>query len=166
MSKKTIRIEILPRALWVVHGFCLYLGQYFTNSPPLLTDNAILFGLGTFLMITGFSLWIWVGKHIKRALITKDLITSGPYKYVRHPMYVALYIALFGAGFLFFSWVWVVIMVIFIPIWYLDCRIEEKQMFELHGEEYQDYKRRVGMFLPKHFFVFTKRKPVLKEKTR
>lgn len=148
MSKKGIVIEILPRALWVVHGFCLYLGQYFTNSPPILTDNAILFGLGTFLMITGISLWIWVGKHIKRALITKDLITSGPYKSIRHPMYTALYIALFGAGFLFFSWVWVVIMVIFIPIWYLDCRIEEKQMIELHGEKYIDYKRRVGMFLP------------------
>ncbi len=41
------------------------------------------------------------------------------------------------------------IMLVFIPIWYLDCRIEEKQMIELHKEKYLDYKKRTGMFLPK-----------------
>jgi len=156
MSKKVmVFADVLPRALWVVHGFCLYMGLHFTttNRQQIVTDNIVLICFGVLLMAGGISFWIWTGHHVSRALFTKDLITSGPYKYVRHPMYAAIYIALFGAGFLFFSWIWFAIMIIFIPVWYLDCRIEEKQMFELHGEEYLDYKRRVGMFLPKHFFL-------------
>ena len=162
MSKKDIAIEILPRALWVVHVFCLYFGQHLTSRPPILTDNTLMLCFGIFLMITGISFWMWTGHHVKRALFTKDLVISGPYKYIRHPMYVAIYIALFGAGFLFFSWIWFAIMIIFIPIWYLDCRIEEKQMIELHGEKYLDYRRRVGMFLPKHFFFKTFKKSFIK----
>jgi len=46
----------------------------------------------------------------------KELITTGSFKYARHPMYVAIYIMLLGVGFLFFSEVWFAIMVVFIPI--------------------------------------------------
>ncbi len=92
---------------------------------------------------------MYVGYYMRRALFNKELVTGGPFKYVRHPMYVAIYIMLFGMGLLFFSWTWFAIMVVFMPVWYLDCRTEEKQMRGLHGREYLSYKRRVGMFIPK-----------------
>ena len=149
MKGKNIAVEVLPRVLWIVQGICLYLGQYFTHHPPLLTNNVIFLCLGAVLMVGGFFSWINVAYYMHHAFFTKELVTTGPFKYVRHPMYVAMYIMLFGVGLLFFSWVWFVIIWIFIPVWLIDCRIEEKQMTELHGEKYLNYKKRVGMFIPK-----------------
>lgn len=146
---KNIIIEIIPRALWVVMAICLYLGQHLANSPPKLTSNIFLVCLGAILTIVGFLFWIYVGYYIRHALFDKTLITTESFKYVRHPMYVGIYIMLSGIGILFFSKVWFMIMLVFIPIWYLDCRIEEKQMIGLHKEKYLDYKKRTGMFLPK-----------------
>lgn len=108
-----------------------------------------MFYLGAILTIGGFLFWMATVHHIGRALLTKELVTSGPYKYIRHPMYASAYSMLSGIGLLFFSWIWFAIMVAFIPIWLMDCRIEERQMTELHGETYLDYKKKVGMFRPK-----------------
>jgi len=38
---------------------------------------------------------------------------------------------------------------IIMPIWYFNCRIEERQMMVIHGEKYFEYKKNVGMFFPK-----------------
>ena len=88
-------------------------------------------------------------KTVRKAITSKELIVKGPYKYVRHPMYVAIYILMFGIGFLFYSWIPFAITVVFIPIWYLICKVEEKQMTLIHGEKYIAYKQNIGMFLPK-----------------
>ena len=61
-------------------------------------------------------------------------------------MYVSIYIVLFGVGFLMSLFQWFLVLFSFIPLWYLDCKIEEKQMIDLHGEKYVEYKKRVGMF--------------------
>ena len=149
MSRKNIVVEVLPRVLWIIQGICLYLGQYFTHRPPLLTYNIVFLCLGAILMVGGFLFLMHVVYSMRHAFFDKELITAGSFKYARHPMYVAIYIMLLGVGFLFFSGVWFAIMAVFIPIWYIDCRIEEKQMTELYREKYLDYKKRVGMFIPK-----------------
>ena len=151
-TKKHIAIEILPRALWAVMAICLYLGQHFTHRPPLMIDNILLIHLGVVLSIGGFLSWMYVGYSMKHALFDKSLVTTGPFKYVRHPMYLGIYIMLLGIGILFFSKIWFVMLLIFIPVWYFGCRIEENQMTELHGEKYLEYKKRTGMFLPKIFY--------------
>ena len=147
--KKHIALEILPRALWIVMAICLFLGQYFSNSPPKLINNIFLVCLSIFLTVTGFLFWMHVGYYMRKALFDKSLVTTGPFKYIRHPMYVSIYIMLLGIGILFFSKIWFIIMLIFIPIFYLNCKIEEKQMTGIHKEKYLEYKKRTGMFLPK-----------------
>lgn len=149
MSRKNVMIELLPRALWVLQGVCLYLGEYFTPGRPALTRNVPLLCVGIIFTAGGFVLFLYVGHYIRSAITSKELVTTGPFGYVRHPMYVSIYIMLFGAGLLFFSWTWFGIMAAFVPIWYADCRIEERQMIELHEKKYSDYKRKVGMFIPK-----------------
>ena len=95
-------------------AICLFLGQYFTNSPPKLNSNVLLIFLGSPLIITGFLFWMYVGYHMRHALFDKSLVTTGPFKYARHPMYVSIYIMLLGLGILFFSKIWFIIMLIFI----------------------------------------------------
>lgn len=149
MNKKNFAIEILPRALWIVMAVCLYIGQHIINSPSKLTNNIFFLCLGVSLAVGGFLFWIYVGYYIRHALFDKSLVTTGPFKYIRHPMYIWIYIMLTGIGILFFSKIWFVIMLIFIPIFYFVCKIEEKQMIELHREKYLEYKKRTGMFLPR-----------------
>lgn len=95
---------------------------------------------------------MYVGYYMRRALFDKSLVTTGPFEYVRHPMYVGIYTMLFGVGIVFFSKSWFMIMMVFIPVWYSNCKIEEKQMTEFHGEKYLNYKKRTGMFFPKIFY--------------
>ena len=148
-KKQHLLIEILPRVLWAVMAVCLYLGQYSTDSPLKLNNNILLVFLGGLLMIIGFLFWMYVGYYMRYALFDKSFVAGGPFKHIRHPMYVSIYIMLFGAGILFFSKIWFIIMLIFIPVWYLNCKIEEKQMIELHKEKYIKYKKKIGMFFPK-----------------
>ena len=141
--------EILPRALWIVMVILLYLGEYLSKSAQLLEKSTLLLIFGWCFTVTGFFFWMYVVFYMRKAFFNKELMIDGPFKYVRHPMYVGIYIMLLGLGKLFFSWHWFVIMLIFIPIWYFVCKIEEKQMAYIHKEKYLEYKEKVGMFFPK-----------------
>jgi len=150
---KNIVFEILPRALFGVMVLCLLLSQYLTVWPPRLTDNTFLFWFGIILTIIGFLFWIYVVYYIQvnggLRIKNKNLLTEGPFRYVRHPMYVSGSIMLVGIGILFFSWVWFLILLIFAPIWYIECKIEERYLIKLFGERYLDYRKKTGMFFPK-----------------
>ena len=150
---KKIALEILPRALFGVMVFCLILSQRLIHWPLRLIENPYLFWLGIILSIGGFVLWMYVAYHMRvqggLRIKNKNLLTDGPFKYIRHPLYISVFILLIGIGILFFSWSWFVILIILIPVWYIECRIEEKHLVELFGEDYLDYKKNTGMFLPK-----------------
>jgi protein-S-isoprenylcysteine O-methyltransferase Ste14 len=148
MKGRHVAVEILPRALWVIMAICLYRCQHLANDSPALTENALLMLSGVLIVIGGFLIWIYVGYYMRRALFDKTFVTDGPFRHVRHPMYLGIYIMLAGVGLLFFSQGWFAVMLAFVPIWYLDGRIEEKQMIEIHGTRYRDYRERTGMFLP------------------
>ena len=146
---KHTAIEILPRALWIIMAICLYMSRHFANEPPILTENILMRSFGIPLAIGGLLIWIYVGYHMRHAFFDKTLVTDGPFKYVRHPMYLGIHIMLTGIGLLFFSHLWFAVMLAFVPIWYPDGKVEERQMIELHGSAYFNYRERTGMFIPK-----------------
>ena len=51
-------------------------------------------------------------------------------------VYLGIHIMLTGIGLLFFSHLWFAVMLAFVPIWYPDGKVEERQMIELHGSAY------------------------------
>jgi len=87
--------------------------------------------------------------HLRKAVNAEDVVISGPFKYIRHPIYTSMYILSIGLGLIFFAWLWFIVMIIFIPFWYLECRQEEKEMIKLYGQKYIDYQKKTGMFLPR-----------------
>jgi len=119
--------------------------------PPVLRFHTSIFLLieGVIIWILGLSLWIYTIYFMRSAFFDKTLLTTGPFTFVRHPMYSGIYVMLTGMGVLFFSYPWFLIMLFFIPIWYVNCRIEEKQMTGIHGKKYLEYKKKTGMFFPK-----------------
>ena len=78
---------------------------------------------------------------------TGELITSGIYRYVRHPMYCSLFFA--GLGFVFCQFViwkllaWVLLLATLI----LKARVEEKALLN-HFPDYKNYQKRSKAFIP------------------
>ena len=78
------------------------------------------------------------------------LITSGPYRWVRHPMYTVLYIHLAAIMLLTRNWfVGGISLLALTVIIVARLRHEEAVMAEKFGPEYDGYIRRTGRFLPR-----------------
>lgn len=112
--------------------------------------------LGVGLGAIGLVLLIWVhhtlGRHWSTNLQFKEehtLVTSGPYRWARHPMYTALFS--FFAGLALVSANWLVVLLVVVSIFVLYVRIgkEETMMIEQFGDEYRAYMQQTGRFLPR-----------------
>ncbi|MCL5951746.1 MAG: isoprenylcysteine carboxylmethyltransferase family protein [Chloroflexi bacterium] len=84
--------------------------------------------------------------HIRRE---HTLVTRGPYRYVRHPMYTALFLSLLAILLLTRNWlVGGVPLVGLCVIVLLRVPREESAMIEKFGDAYRQYMKRTGRFLP------------------
>jgi protein-S-isoprenylcysteine O-methyltransferase Ste14 len=89
-----------------------------------------------------------------------QLVTTGPYAYVRNPMLTGVFALLFGFGALFGSVSLVVVftpLFIFINVWELKA-IEEPELEKRLGVKYIEYRKRTPMFFPDFGILFKKRK--------
>ncbi|NVM38386.1 MAG: isoprenylcysteine carboxylmethyltransferase family protein [Candidatus Lokiarchaeota archaeon] len=76
------------------------------------------------------------------------LATGGPYKYIRHPLYVekvVIYFFLFAATGIWFIFIG---LIGFLPLLY-QAKKEEEKMRQMFGSVYEDYVSKTGRFLPK-----------------
>jgi len=73
------------------------------------------------------------------------LNTSGFHAYVRHPIYAAGFLILWGAAWTDFALATAVWGTLYLII---GARFEERRLARLHGDAYRDYKRQVPAFIP------------------
>jgi len=78
-----------------------------------------------------------------------NLIQHGPYHWVRHPMYTVLFLMGFGWFLLTANWFVVVPLMIGIALIVLSrVKKEEDMLMNLFGDDYRNYMKRTGRFLP------------------
>jgi protein-S-isoprenylcysteine O-methyltransferase Ste14 len=100
-----------------------------------------------------FSVWAreCLGKNWSQAVTVKqdhELITSGPYAVVRHPIYTGLLLAVLGGAVARGEWRGLLALAFaFVALWN-KLRLEEKWMREHFGEAYEKYARRVAALVP------------------
>jgi protein-S-isoprenylcysteine O-methyltransferase Ste14 len=112
--------------------------------------------LGVVTVATSCMLVIWtfhnLGHNLTDTVVTREnhrLVVSGPYRYVRHPFYVAIALQMLGGSLVTANWF--ILLSGMIPFAFLVARtrIEEQKLVDRFGIEYQDYMRRVGRFVPR-----------------
>ncbi|MFO7674163.1 MAG: methyltransferase [Lutibacter sp.] len=116
-------------------------------SPEFFSVNGtsgLLFWISLLFLIVGGINWIWTVMLILTKIPRKQLITTGPYAIVKHPLYVGVaLLVLPWAGFMFNTWLGVVIGIVV----YIGSRIfspeEEKLLSRIFGIEWENYSKKV-----------------------
>ena len=77
------------------------------------------------------------------------LITTGPYRLVRHPIYLGLAIIALGQALAFASWpALTIVLSAIVPTFAWRARTEEKLLGRIFGERYAVYRQRTRMIIP------------------
>lgn len=78
------------------------------------------------------------------------LVTTGIYRYIRHPMYASQWLWVFAQVLLLQNWLaGPPGLIIFIPFYILRVPAEERMMLDTFGDQYREYMKRTGTVIPK-----------------
>ena len=92
-----------------------------------------------------------LGKNLTDTVVTRrvhTLVTHGPYRWVRHPFYVVVFLWGLSVSLLTANWLLALISVVAVTMLGIRTRVEEAKLSERFGDEYRDYARRTGKFFP------------------
>ncbi len=154
VSPDRLKDELLPAALTVVAGLVTLAASFLFRDQLLIPkDAARLVGLAV--LYVGMALFLWAALHLKEAIgglvaPRRDrLVVSGPYRYVRHPAYVAMLIAMIGAAVVLRSLVGLLVsFLVFLPAEIHRARLEEQALEHAFPESWRTYASHTGFFLP------------------
>ena len=106
--------------------------------------------LGYSLAIIGVGMFIHGWREVYRARKENRLVTGGLYRFVRHPQYTGLFLALFGEGVVHWPTIFSVgLLPLIVLAYYFLARKEERDMLRIFGDEYREYMKNVPMFIPR-----------------
>jgi len=142
-----VSMMVLP----LVYVFTTWLNPFTMYLPDAIRlSSAVLF-------LSGLVLFWWshasLGSNWSNKLELREdhkLITSGPYRFIRHPMYLYFYIYVLSLGLLSSNililvsgfMTWTLLYVVRVPD-------EEKMMIDEFGEQYKQYMKETGRIIPK-----------------
>ncbi|HZT15063.1 MAG TPA: isoprenylcysteine carboxylmethyltransferase family protein [Gaiellaceae bacterium] len=110
--------------------------------------------LGLALFVLGLAFAIWARLHIGRnwgiPMTEKkepELVTSGPYRLVRHPIYSGILLAGVATA-VGLSWVWLIAVALAGVYFIYSARVEERYLTERFPDDYPAYRRSTKMLVP------------------
>jgi protein-S-isoprenylcysteine O-methyltransferase Ste14 len=127
----------------------------FIALQQLTFHFTIISALGIALFFCGVALRITSKRKLNQSYSytlstapTKRLVTSGVYRFIRHPIYFAAIFYVSGAPLVFSSLYGFFVSLVFIPCILYRIGIEEKLLTEEFGEQYVDYKKHTKRLVP------------------
>ncbi len=111
---------------------------------------------GLALMLFGAAFNVWGRFYLKtnwadhvRIYDDQTLITTGPYRIVRHPLYASLIWMFYGAAIAYLNPLAALEnTLIFIPAMIYRSNLEERALQETFGDTFSDYRKKTGRFFP------------------
>lgn len=130
---------------------------FFQDGPPPAEIDSVRGVAGLIICLAGFALAVWarlyLGRNWGMPMSLKqghELVTTGPYRYVRHPIYTGMLLAIVGSA-LVSGPIWVVLLIGMTIYCVYSARTEESLMLQQFPEQYARYRQRSKAIIP---FVF------------
>lgn len=121
-----------------------------TNDPWLAGTGLAIFLLGVALAVCAR---VYLGRNWGMAMSEKvdpELVTTGPYRTIRHPIYSGIILALVGTA-VAVSFFWLIAVVLLGAYFLYSAVMEERYMAEIFPDAYPRYKQSTKMLIP---FIF------------
>jgi protein-S-isoprenylcysteine O-methyltransferase Ste14 len=126
-----------------------------TVSPPI---RVVMLIVGTLLYFPGMLFVMWgrlaLGKNYfvstgfgAQLFSDHQLVTTGPFAIVRHPMYAGIILAALGSLLIYHTWT-TLLFTCFAPLTAVRAHREEQALAAEFGEQWQEYCKRVPAFFP------------------
>jgi protein-S-isoprenylcysteine O-methyltransferase Ste14 len=122
-----------------------------------IASSPVLQGLGLALFLLGLGLAVWARVHLGRnwgapmsEKVDAELVTTGPYQYIRNPIYSGILLAAIGTA-VAVSWYWLVVVALMGAYFVYSATVEEHTMERLFPDAYPAYKRSTKKLIP---FIF------------
>lgn len=119
-----------------------------------LNSDLWLAGLGLAVLVVGLGFAVWarmnIGRNWGTPMSQKDnpvLVTTGPYPYLRHPIYSGILMAGVGTA-MALSWVLLIVVVLFGVYFLYAATVEERYLTGQFPDTYPAYKLSTKMLLP------------------
>ena len=152
-------VLILPGNVLITIPLLIFLFTQNSYSYELVSPNSFLFYIAILFLALGLFLAIWSVRtfYYKGGDGTpgpwrpiSNLVVDGPYRYVRNPMLLGVFILLLFESIFFTSislFYWFIIFFVGNIIYFKA--FEEKELIKRFGSDYEDYRKKVSMFFPK-----------------
>lgn len=151
-----VRLTVVLVAVLLVLTSRRQAPDFFASIGGVLAMHAGVAGqwLGVGLCLAGFAFAVWARLHLGRnwgmpmsLRQGHELVTSGPYAYVRHPIYTGILLAMIGSM-LARGLVWLLPFFLGFAYFLFSARTEEKMMVAQFPEAYPAYRQRTRMLIP------------------
>jgi protein-S-isoprenylcysteine O-methyltransferase Ste14 len=124
------------------------------RGGTLAAHSLILGAAGALLFACGIALAVWARLHLGRnwgmpmtQRTEPELVTSGPYRFVRHPIYSGLLTAMLGTA-LVTNLFGLIVVAILVAYFYYCGIVEERNLAATFPVTYPEYKSRTKMLIP------------------
>jgi protein-S-isoprenylcysteine O-methyltransferase Ste14 len=152
LSIKHKRYHGISRFFAFESVFILFLLNYrvwFTDPfSPIHILSWLLLIFSIYPVTAGFILLKSEGKPDSNFENTSVLVKSGIYRYIRHPLYLSIFLLGTGIVLKLPGTVQIILGVINMTAIFFTAKIEEKEMIARFGDEYRDYMKETRMFIP------------------
>ncbi|HEY3735260.1 MAG TPA: isoprenylcysteine carboxylmethyltransferase family protein [Streptosporangiaceae bacterium] len=124
------------------------------RNGSLAVHSLALAAIGALLFACGIALAVWARLHLGRnwgmpmtQRAEPELVTSGPYRFVRHPIYSGLLTAILGTA-LVNNLLGLVVAAVLIAYFYYCGTVEERNLAATFPKAYPEYASRTKMLIP------------------
>jgi protein-S-isoprenylcysteine O-methyltransferase Ste14 len=124
------------------------------HTGSLAVHSLVLEVIGTVLFGGGIGLAVWARLHLGRnwgmpmtQRAEPELVTSGPYRFVRHPIYTGLLTAILGTA-LVNNLLGLIVVAVLVAYFYYCGLVEERNLATTFPAAYPEYRSRTKMLIP------------------
>ena len=124
------------------------------RDGSLAVHSVVLAAVGALLFACGIALAVWARLHLGRnwgmpmtQRAEPELVTSGPYRFVRHPIYTGLLTAMLGTA-LVDNLLGLIVVAVLVAYFYYCGIVEERNLTATFPKAYPEYASRTKMLIP------------------